>query len=581
MRNLIRRFVEVGVPGYHIEDQRPGTKKCGHQGGKVLVAVGRADQAPERGALPARRHGGRRASSSPAPTPRRPTCSTAAATSATSRSSSAPPTSTCPTYKACFLALMKRFHDLGVDGAQRPPALRALRRRSTRAADAWLERSGLADARRRGRRGAQAEPASSRSTPSSTRSLRSCVDAWEAEAGLETYGEAVAEVLEFRAERGRAARDERRGVARASRARASLYAAQGEGAGRSASTSSGTASTPRRRRATTRSAAASTYAIAKSLAAAPFADILWMETTTADLRRGARVRRGDPRRVPRQDARLQPVAVVQLGLDRDERRRDAALPRGARQDGLRLQLHHLRRPPDRRRRGRGVRDRAASRTACSRSRGCSARSAWSSRPTARRRRWSAARALDAALARLVGAHGDHQGDGQGLDPAPAPDPDRGAEEAARGVAGALERALPAARARCASSCSRTAPAPSCSSWRSSATGERQARQRRLRPDPRPPRPQHPLGARPEHLRRGAAQEAADDADPPLPGAPLQGRLGALRHADRGQPVPDREDEGARHLHARSTPRSARSSSPTSTRRASPSCWPPTGSRWAS
>src|SRR5580700_6856208 len=39
VRNLIRRFVEVGVPGYHIEEQKPGAKKCGHQGGKVLVSV--------------------------------------------------------------------------------------------------------------------------------------------------------------------------------------------------------------------------------------------------------------------------------------------------------------------------------------------------------------------------------------------------------------------------------------------------------------------------------------------------------------------------------------------------------------
>src|SRR5579864_9092099 len=38
VRNLVRRFVEAGVPGCHIEDQKPGVKKCGHQGGKVLVS---------------------------------------------------------------------------------------------------------------------------------------------------------------------------------------------------------------------------------------------------------------------------------------------------------------------------------------------------------------------------------------------------------------------------------------------------------------------------------------------------------------------------------------------------------------
>ncbi len=112
-------------------------------------------------------------------------------------------------------------------------------------------------------------------------------------------------------------------------------------------------------------------------------------------------------------------------------------------------------------------------------------------------------------------------------------------------------------------------------------GRRQGRQRRLRADPGPARPSHPLGARPEHLRRGAAQEAPDDARPPLPDPPLQDRLGALRQPDRRQPLPDREDESARPLLARSTPRSARSSSPTSTPTASPSCSTPTASRSAS
>ncbi len=68
------------------------------------------------------------------------------------------------------------------------------------------------------------------------------------------------------------------------------------------------------------------YAIAKSLAVAPYCDLIWMETKTANLPDAKRIRRRHSCQVPAEDAGLQSLAVVQLGYHRHDRRGDARIP---------------------------------------------------------------------------------------------------------------------------------------------------------------------------------------------------------------------------------------------------------------
>jgi isocitrate lyase len=278
VRNLIRRFVEAGVPGYHIEDQKPGVKKCGHQGGKVLVSE---DEQIKR--LSAARFQ-LDVMQVPGIIVARTDAESATLLDGRSDERDQPfilgaTKLNVPSFKVSFLAILRAMHRRGI-AELTGHELYATSEEEYALADVWLAKAGITalydDAVARYKRdgGGAADAALEKV-------FDKFVDVWQVEANVKTYGEAVADVMRFLSSEGAKfpmTETEWLDFAR----RASFYAI-GEKAKEMgvhvvwdcehAKTTDGYYQVR----------GGIDYAIAKSLAAAPYADVLWMETKTADL----------------------------------------------------------------------------------------------------------------------------------------------------------------------------------------------------------------------------------------------------------------------------------------------------------
>jgi isocitrate lyase len=278
VRNLVRRFVEAGVPGYHIEDQKPGAKKCGHQGGKVLVAED--EQIKRLGAARFQLD----VMGVPGIIVARTDAEAANLIDSAGDERDQPfilgvTNTAIPSYKAAFLAIIRQLHDAGVEELK-GHLIYAVSDEEYADADAWLESAGVAS---KIAEAARNYTAGEGGTAEDTLDLvaDAFLAAWQAEAGLTTLGQAVADMIAFRSDE-ESAPDISVEEWNAFASRASWYEirSRAKELGVDVVWDAELAQTPE---GYYQVQGGIPYAIAKSLAAAPFADLLWMETKTADL----------------------------------------------------------------------------------------------------------------------------------------------------------------------------------------------------------------------------------------------------------------------------------------------------------